>query len=472
MRINSEMIVNDFSEFVESLEKISEQHLISFAFFLDDINILSFTDEFTQYSDDLFIFQSPGNSITIAGLNSAVEITNKNTKDLSSVIVSYSELKEKHISNWSKTGISSLPILCASLKFDPSHSSQQWEDFNAIRINVPELLFVNQSSKTIGCYNVTVTNKSDLKQIRKLFSEKLKAFIEIFSDEVKIDEGKIFTAELTPDDKSDYWKSITEQALQVLQTGIVEKLVLSRPYKFFVNGSLKWTELLKRLNHRFSDCYLFFIKKNSSVFFGSSPEMFLKVSGNTVEVESVAGSAPRGNQFESDHAFEKILTTSDKNHREHQYVSEFITDVLKKYSNSIRIIEEKQVKKLDNIQHLTTRISAELSNDNLFELINSLFPTPAVCGVPKNSAMSFIRKLETHDRGLYSGLVGWIDFNGGCELAVAIRSALLKDNCVIAFAGAGLVKNSNPDEEFEETRLKLDPILSLFNQKFVSRNES
>jgi isochorismate synthase EntC len=119
---------------------------------------------------------------------------------------------------------------------------------------------------------------------------------------------------------------------------------------------------------------------------------------------------------------------------------------------------------------MITRISAELnSKENLFELIDSLFPTPAVCGVQKGAAMNLIRELEPHDRGLYSGLVGLLDFEGNCELAVSIRSALVKDNKVTAFAGAGLVKNSDPQEEYLETNLKLNTILSLFTNEDKSK---
>jgi menaquinone-specific isochorismate synthase len=147
-------------------------------------------------------------------------------------------------------------------------------------------------------------------------------------------------------------------------------------------------------------------------------------------------------------------------------VTNFITDVLINFSNNVRVIEEKQIRKLDNIQHLITKISSELNSvKNLFELIDSLFPTPAVCGVPKEKALTLIRKLETHDRGLYSGLVGLLDFENNCELAVSIRSALVKDDQVTAFAGAGLVKKSDPKEEYLETNLKLNTILSLFGDE-------
>jgi menaquinone-specific isochorismate synthase len=234
--------------------------------------------------------------------------------------------------------------------------------------------------------------------------------------------------------------------------------------------------LLEKLSHRFPDCYLFYLKKSKSHFFGSSPELFLKIFGKLAEVESVAGSAPRGERFESDEKLEHFLQSSSKNQKEHKYVTEFISDTLKEYSDKVIIKEEKSVKKLDNIQHLATKISAELKSDvQLLNIIEALFPTPAVCGLPKDEAMSILRKLETHDRGLYSGLIGWMDFEGNCELAVAIRSTLVKNNRVIAYAGAGLVTDSNLEEEFLETKLKLDPILSLFksnNSKLKNENQS
>jgi menaquinone-specific isochorismate synthase len=299
------------------------------------------------------------------------------------------------------------------------------------------------------------------------FLEKLSAITE---DLVQTSSQKTFIQSTSDNNELADWKNIAANAFKELNEGAINKLVLSRAYSFNLNATLIWRVLLNELFKRFPDCYLFFIKKNNSVFFGSSPEMFLKVSDNVAEVESVAGSAPRGEKSESDFQFERSLKSSEKNHIEHLFVSDFISDILIKYSNNVRIIEEKQIRKLDNIQHLITRISAELnSNENLFELIDALFPTPAVCGVPKNSAKKLIRKLENHDRGMYSGLVGIMDFDGNCELAVSIRSALVKENRVTAFAGAGLVKNFDADEEFLETNLKLNTILSLFTDENKSK---
>jgi menaquinone-specific isochorismate synthase len=99
------------------------------------------------------------------------------------------------------------------------------------------------------------------------------------------------------------------------------------------------------------------------------------------------------------------------------------------------------------------------------EILSELHPTPAVCGYPKETALNLIKKIENQRRGLYSGIIGWFNPNNEGEFAVAIRSAVTYGNKLIAYAGSGIVEGSEPDAEFEETEMKLKPILSLFNEK-------
>ena len=419
-----------------------------------------------EISDDIFLFRIPNNKLSIVGLNSAINFQRTNANNFSSVANNYNYWKKNFINNWSKANLATVPIICCSAKFDPNNLSTLWNNFDPLRIYIPEFILTFQGDKSVGYYNFIFDG--DYKFDSQ--SEKLSNYLKIFTErKTESPDSLNVTASIRSklnDDDIASWNDISPRALAALKNGDLDKLVLSRAYVFNLGSQINWDVLLQKLYDRFPDCYLFFIKKNSSIFFGSSPEMFLKVSDKIAEVESVAGSAARGKGTGSDNELEKFLQSSEKNHQEHLFVSDFITNVLIKYSNNVRIIEEKQIRKLDNIQHLLTRISAELnSKENLFELIDSLFPTPAVCGVAKEKAISMIRKLEVHDRGLYSGLVGLIDFEGNCELAVSIRSALVEDNHVTAFAGAGFVKNSDPQEEFLETKLKLNTILSLFTDE-------
>jgi menaquinone-specific isochorismate synthase len=472
MKINSEIILKDFSAFIKTFGKTIDQHLVSFLFPLENFDALTVMDQLNEFCDDIFFFRVPENKLTIAGLNSALELSSNENNHFYSVYDQFNYWKKNYSANWNGLNFGSLPNMCCTAKFDPSKSTPPWNDFESLRIYIPEFIFSFKDRQVTGVYNFILHNKKNMEDISRTLLAYLKNIEELNEKMSEKANPKIDSTLTTNDEAVKSWKESFNKASEILNTGDVDKIVLSRTYGFTLDNPISWTILLDKLFQRFKDCYLFFLKRKSSFFFGSSPEMFLKVTGNNAEVESVAGSAPRGEGFETDHQFERFLQTSEKNHREHLFVSEFISEILIRYSDNVQIMEEKQIRKLDNIQHLITRISAELnSKDKLFELIDSLFPTPAVCGVPKESAMNSIRKLETHDRGLYSGLIGLMNFEGDCELAVSIRSALVKNNNVMVFAGAGLVKNSKSDEEFFETNLKLNTILSLFSNENKSKQE-
>ena len=464
MRLNNQNILNDFKSFLNSIINDAEFRLISFAFRIEIKDIFSVVDTFNEISEDIFFFSTPHNKQTTIALNSAFEMTSNRTKIFQEAFESFDSIRKKIFNNWDQINRKSHSIICCTAKFDAMKSLPEWKDFQALRIYIPEFLISSEADSVLGYFNFILDNGKNPNDILETLSSYLKIFQndENYSDKVSINN---VTVNYPNDvDELKRWNRMTSEALKELRKGSVSKLVISRSYKFSHDTSIIWNKFLNELYNRFTDCYLFLIKKNKSFFFGSSPEMFLRISGDIAEVESVAGSAPRGTKSEFDIEFENLLRTSEKNHQEHLIVSNFISEILINYSENVRIIEEKQIRKLDNIQHLITRISAELiSKDKLFNLIDSLFPTPAVCGVPKENAMQLIRRFESHDRGLYSGLIGTIDFMGNCEIAVSIRSALVQENKVTAFAGAGLVPNSDPEEEFNETDLKLNTILSLFS---------
>ena len=117
--------------------------------------------------------------------------------------------------------------------------------------------------------------------------------------------------------------------------------------------------------------------------------------------------------------------------------------------------------KLKNVQHLQTPITGKSNeNEDILSLVTRLHPTSAVAGTPTDQAMKVINEKEAHDRGWYSGPIGWINGRGDGEFYVALRSALVKDEEAHVFAGGGIVSESHPDTEWEETELKLQPIIS------------
>jgi menaquinone-specific isochorismate synthase len=463
MRINLQNTVDKLAAFLKSLDESVDERLVSFAFKVDYFDVLSSINSLISINKETFLFQSPDSKYSLVALNTARKISKSEQHKISEAIKDYEHIKNSLITNWNELNLDSLPIICTAVEFDSIKKSNDWNDFEPINIFIPEFAFYSNSGNTFGCFNFVQNKAVQSSQIHQHFLYQLTSIKDSIAARMTVKEKYEGYQFFENEEDLSLWLKTAGDAIDAISNGKVQKLVISRTHNFTIKHKLNCEELLQKLSHRFPDCYLFYLKQSDSHFFGSSPELFLKIFGNLAEVESVAGSAPRGEKFESDEILEQYLQSSKKNHKEHEYVTEFISATLKKYSDKVIIKEEKSVRKLENIQHLATKISAELKSDVQFlKIIEALFPTPAVCGLPKDEAMSIIRRLESHDRGLYSGLIGWMDFEGNCELAVSIRSTLVKNNKVIAYAGAGLVKDSNLEEEFIETKLKMDPILSLF----------
>ena len=165
--------------------------------------------------------------------------------------------------------------------------------------------------------------------------------------------------------------------------------------------------------------------------------------------------------MEEDRILAETLLDSHKEREEHNLVMEQIIRKLELIIPNIQFPKSPQILKLKNVQHLQTPISGELENgEQVLDLVTRLHPTSAVAGTPTDKAMNIIEDMEVHDRGWYSGPIGWIDDAGDGEFYVALRSALVKDEEAHVFAGGGIVSESHPDKEWEETELKLQPIIS------------
>jgi menaquinone-specific isochorismate synthase len=185
-----------------------------------------------------------------------------------------------------------------------------------------------------------------------------------------------------------------------------------------------------------------------------------------VEFDALAGSAPRGKNEKEDKEFEKMLLSSEKDIAEHNFVVEHIKVSLSGFSNEIEIHNNLSIKKLSNIQHLHTFVTAKLENNfSMFNLLKELYPTPAICGSPKDAALRVIKKSENFRRGLYSGIIGFFNFDNEGEFVVALRSAVSTGTKIVAYAGSGIVNNSDPGSEFSETELKLKPVMTLFKDE-------
>ena len=216
------------------------------------------------------------------------------------------------------------------------------------------------------------------------------------------------------------------------------------------------------LRNVYPKCTSFFFSfPGKGTFFGSTPERLIRLKNRFIQTEALAGTIARGNNMEADRILAETLMGSHKEREEHNLVMEQIIRKLEPIISDIQYSSSPRILKLKNVQHLQTPITGELGkDDHILNLVARLHPTSAVAGTPTEKAMKVICEMELHDRGWYSGPIGWINGKGDGEFYVALRSALVKDEEAHVFAGGGIVSESHPDTEWEETEMKLEPIIS------------
>ncbi|MXR51345.1 isochorismate synthase [Halovenus sp. WSH3] len=256
------------------------------------------------------------------------------------------------------------------------------------------------------------------------------------------------------------WQREIQEATARIEQGHLQKVVLAQALTARLSEPVTPSDVLVRLGESYPDCFQFlFEPETGGSFFGATPERLVSVDGTTVETEALAGSIGRGETTEEDEWLASQLRDSDKNTHEHDIVVETILDQLAPFADDITT-GARQIRKLANVQHLQTPIRADLGEEyHVLDLVEALHPTPAVGGLPPERALETIRETEVFDRGWYAAPVGWFDADGDGTFSVAIRSAVACERQATLFAGAGIVADSDPDQEYDELQLKYRPIL-------------
>ena len=258
----------------------------------------------------------------------------------------------------------------------------------------------------------------------------------------------------------DQFKTSVNQALTVIQSKKIEKVVLALAYEVKAAQEFNVVTSLYNLRQLYKDCYIFSCNNTSGeTFIGASPERLVTVDRNQLETDALAGSARRAENELDDRRIAQTLLNSVKETHEHQLVIDFITSQLVALGLEPELFPATLLQ-LPNIQHLHTPIRSIVPKTvHILDVVAALHPTPAVAGVPRDLACDQIRSLETFDRSRYAAPVGWIDGEGNGEFAVGIRSAILAGDRARLFAGAGIVHGSNAEHELAEVQLKLQALL-------------
>jgi menaquinone-specific isochorismate synthase len=260
------------------------------------------------------------------------------------------------------------------------------------------------------------------------------------------------------------WRESVSEAIGAIRAGSLEKAVLARSVSVRTDIAAHPFELVSQLRAGYPYSYTFGWQEGDSAFIGASPELLIARSGRDIRTNPLAGSAARGADDQEDIRLGHVLAASRKDQREHVFVVEDIQARLEPLTDELTVPTLPVLRKFPTVQHLSTEITGRLAEPrSVVELADVLHPTPAVGGTPRDESLLFLDKIEEIDRGWYAGGVGWCDPAGDGEVAVALRCGLLRGTTAYLYAGAGIVADSEPDEELFETRLKFRPMLDLLS---------
>lgn len=287
----------------------------------------------------------------------------------------------------------------------------------------------------------------------------------------RVDDAEDTIASTTPGDEyriplrpgsvdPDRYREIVADAVTRIRAGGVHKIVLARDLVGHLPEGADLRRVIGDLALGYPDTWTFAVDG----LIGSSPETLVRVGRGTVTARVLAGSAARGVDAASDHAAALGLATSTKDLDEHRFAVQSVLAALEGHARGVATSEVPYALKLPNLWHLASDVEGALADgSSVLDLAAALHPTAAVAGTPTDAAVAAIAELEGLDRGRYGGPVGWVDAAGDGKWAIALRSAEVDaDGAVTAYAGAGIVAESDPEHELAETRLKFRPIVEAF----------
>ena len=258
----------------------------------------------------------------------------------------------------------------------------------------------------------------------------------------------------TSDDKAD-WNRLMNAIANGINSGEMTKVVSSREVEFTSETPYNVSSILANLVDNNPNCFIFGYEKDGRTFVGASPEILVRHRGSEILSYALAGTAPK----DGPNAWtEEQLLTNTKNIIEHNIVRDRIVNTMRQITPDITV-GETGIMELSHLYHLRTIITAKDSTKSLVEWAKLLHPTPALGGEPREKALALLQEYESHERGMYAAPFGFMKDMGDGIVVVAIRSALIMDNVLYAYAGCGVVADSDADEEYAETNNKMRTIL-------------
>ena len=255
------------------------------------------------------------------------------------------------------------------------------------------------------------------------------------------------------------WLARVERALGAIRGGRLQKVVLSRRIRIRGKRPLQARGLMDWLHSEYPGCVQYAYAGEDYTLVGASPERLVQLDGTKLTVDALASTTVRGSDGAADEYLAASLLASPKARREHQFVVDDIVAALKPACRAVEVPSRPRLMRLPTLQHLWSPIEAQVRHGvSVLQLVGRLHPTPAVGGVPRESALTWLAEAG-ESRGWYTGALGWLRPDGSGQASVVLRCAVLRGRTAELYAGAGIVADSDPRMELAETELKFQTML-------------
>ena len=359
-----------------------------------------------------------------------------------------------------------MPTFFAGFSFDPlaRHKPSIWCDFPDGALILPLVMFRSTGDNLFLTINHPVSPDDTPGSYERAIEALLNRILHISASlpqDVMFPHESSF--EYTDVLEAEQWKQLVSNASQAIQQQQLSKVVLARSMMVCANhpAGFDIPSLVYHLHQQTPHAHIFVSQFHDTAFVGAPPERLVAARAGNLYTMALAGSAPRGQTSEADQRIGQDLLTSHKNREEHAIVADTIMQRLAPLCDTLHRSAQPQLLQLPTIQHLQTPIWGQLRQEySLLDAVTMLHPTPAVGGAPTDAALQYIREHEQMDRGWYAGPIGWLDLGGNGEFAVALRSGLVQGHTATLFAGCGIVADSQPESEYQESCLKFQVMLN------------
>ncbi len=357
---------------------------------------------------------------------------------------------------------------------------RKWEEINDLvpeDLEYPESLFI--ISKRLIIFDhlthrirvvafVYLKDKEDLFRVYKKTCKEIdKTILELKKHiPLYMHDNRVSISKVNSNFKKEDFEKIVLKAKDYIVNGDIIQVVLSQRFKGDIYGDD--FIIYRNLRSINPSPYMFYLNFGKLKLIGSSPEILVRLIDDKIQLRPIAGTRPRGKDKITDQALSMELMSDPKERAEHIMLVDLGRNDIGKVAvaGSVKVPRLMEIERYSHVMHIVSRVEGKLRPDmDSFDLFMSVFPAGTVTGAPKVRAMEIINELEPSPRGPYAGAVGYFGFNGNMDFCITIRTIVIKENRIFIQAGAGIVYDSSPSKEYEETLKKASCLFEAIKEK-------